>query len=393
MAMEPMDVSRVQRMVEDAGHTWRVREPMFSEREFQARLGVIQEPSPTEPEIVAETKRLMYDRELPYAYELDYLREIVKAKFPDIFITLNRWDWRDHGIIGDVRDQETCGSCVSFAVTGLVGAMAAKEHGVQNLHLSEAELHFCSSHGASCGGWWNDQALQVVKDDGVVTNDVFDYDTAFDNPPQWDGNLWRPHCRNVGDRTYVAWKISDFQAVDDHDSLPIRKTYLRTVGPLVASFDVYMDFNYYGGGVYKHTTGDYRGGHAVLVVGYDDNDESWIVRNSWGTTFGGSAHSDGTGAGYFKIGYGECNFDTYTMYGCTGTLPPRSEWLRKIIDHLILIPRYKFDPGGPVERIVNLADQVEIAAQREAIKDRAQPTRSGAHAPAGPPARDGRAGT
>jgi len=35
--------------------------------------------------------------------------------------------------------------------------------------------------------------------------------------------------------------------------------------------------------------GDYSeklGHHAVLVVGYDDDDERWIVRNSWGPDWG-----------------------------------------------------------------------------------------------------------
>src|SRR5262249_47464132 len=36
-------------------------------------------------------------------------------------------------------------------------------------------------------------------------------------------------------------------------------------------------------------------GHSMLVVGYDDNDRSWLVRNSWGPTWGEK--------GYFRIPY------------------------------------------------------------------------------------------
>jgi len=38
--------------------------------------------------------------------------------------------------------------------------------------------------------------------------------------------------------------------------------------------------------------------HAVVIVGYNDADEYWIVKNSWGIGF-----EDG---GYFKVGYGQC---------------------------------------------------------------------------------------
>jgi C1A family cysteine protease len=43
---------------------------------------------------------------------------------------------------------------------------------------------------------------------------------------------------------------------------------------------------FYSSGVYKHTTGGEAGGHAVSIVGYNDNDRAWIVRNSWGPDWG-----------------------------------------------------------------------------------------------------------
>ena len=87
---------------------------------------------------------------------------------------------------------------------------------------------------------------------------------------------------------------------------------------------MFEDFDHYGGGVYRHVSGDIRGGHAVLVVGYSDTDRSWICRKSWGDWFGGPGRPDGTGAGYFKLGYGECNIDNEPMFGCTGVIPPKA---------------------------------------------------------------------
>ena len=58
-------------------------------------------------------------------------------------------DWRNKNgnHITAVKDQGGCGSCVSFGCTGLVEAMAHIERGAW-LDLSEADSHFCSSHGA-----------------------------------------------------------------------------------------------------------------------------------------------------------------------------------------------------------------------------------------------------
>ena len=59
MAAEQFDISTLQRSVAQAGHTWLVREAMFSDQEFQNRLGVLTEPSPTQAAAVAWTQQAM----------------------------------------------------------------------------------------------------------------------------------------------------------------------------------------------------------------------------------------------------------------------------------------------------------------------------------------------
>ena len=49
---------------------------------------------------------------------------------------------------------------------------------------------------------------------------------------------------------------------------------------------VYNDFYSYTSGVYSHVTGSYLGGHAILIVGYDDVGKYFIAKNSWGTSWG-----------------------------------------------------------------------------------------------------------
>lgn len=237
------------------------------------------------------------------------------------------FDWRTRGVIGPVTDQGWCGSCVSFSVTGLVGAMVAVEQGGSSVHLSEADEHFCSSHGANCGGWNNGDALNQIKSRGVVADADFPYMSAFDNPPVGDPNdpehLWIAHCRGTANRDKKIYKIEAVHGWTGDD----RKTYLANVGPLVCGFEVFEDFDHYGGGVYRHVSGNSRGGHAVLVIGYSDTENCWICRNSWGAGFGGAAHPDGTGAGFFKIGYGECGIDNEAFFGAQGVVAPAdSRW-------------------------------------------------------------------
>jgi hypothetical protein len=165
-------------------------------------------------------------------------------------------DWRNRNgnHVTTVKDQKRCGSCVSFACTALVESMASIERG-QLLDLSEADSHFCSSHGASCVGWNANDCLEQIQQRGVVSDALFPYMAAFENPPLNDPahpEYWKPHCGNVPNRAASAVKINAHALLTD---IAARKSHLTNVGPCAASFDVYDDFFSYGSGVYHHVSG------------------------------------------------------------------------------------------------------------------------------------------
>jgi C1A family cysteine protease len=86
------------------------------------------------------------------------------------------------------------------------------------------------------------------------------------------------------------------------------KQALADKGPFEATMTVYTDFFYYSGGIYRYTWGEEEGGHAITIVGYDDNGGYWIAKNSWGISWGEG--------GWFRIAYGECGIDDYAYIPC-----------------------------------------------------------------------------
>ncbi|WP_347302714.1 C1 family peptidase [Croceibacterium sp. TMG7-5b_MA50] len=219
-------------------------------------------------------------------------------------------DWRNRNgnHVTPPKDQGGCGSCVSFCCVGLVESMCSIEHG-QRPDLSEADSHFCSSHGASCSGWWPNDALGQIRSRGVVAEADFPYSSAF-------GSGGTPACRNVADRNRKIYKIGSFGALV---SATDRKNHLTNVGPCSAVLQVFSDFFTYGSGVYRHVSGGYEGLHCVLVIGYSEAQQCWICKNSWGTGWG-----DG---GYFRIGYGQCQIDTtYPFHWARGVTRPGVNW-------------------------------------------------------------------
>ncbi len=216
-------------------------------------------------------------------------------------------DWRNHNgnHVTPVKDQGGCGSCVSFCTSATVESMASIEKG-QLLDLSEADLHFCSSHGASCGGWWPDQAIGQVKTRGIPDEACFPYASAFAAPPP------NPKCVVGPNRDARAVKVTKSGTLA---SVVDRKNYLSNTGPCCAVFHVFNDFFSYGGGVYHHVTGADVGLHCVQVIGYSEAEQCWICKNSWGAGWGSG--------GFFKIAYGEAGIDTeFPFWTAQGVVLP-----------------------------------------------------------------------
>ena len=227
---------------------------------------------------------------------------IFNESLPDYFT------WQDiEGVnwITPVQDQQSCGSCVAFGTISALEAVIQIELGHQlDIDLSEAHLFYCG--GGSCSqGWTISRAVNYLESYGVPEESCFPY-----TPRQTD-------C----DRTCPDWES---QAIKVLDGSRIKYSYppsIATVqealiehGPLVTSFTVYNDFFSYNSGVYVQTSDNVAGGHAVAIVGYDNNEEFWICKNSWGGNWGEN--------GFFRIGYGECGiattFNTYYLSGVYG---------------------------------------------------------------------------
>jgi len=212
-------------------------------------------------------------------------------------------DWRDKdgkSYVTNVKDQQSCGSCVAFGTVATMESRARVLRGVPvNASnggalpdLSEAHLFYCgNSAGNPCmNGWWAGPALDFAKSTGVVPETCFPYTPG--NQP----------CAPCTGAPGMLTKISDWHAIT---TIAEMKRWLATNGPLITAFNVYLDFYSYTGGVYMHVSGARDGGHCVSCVGYDDARRAWLCKNSWGTGWGEG--------GFFWIGYGQCGIDA-TMW-------------------------------------------------------------------------------
>ncbi|MCL1792028.1 MAG: C1 family peptidase [Peptococcaceae bacterium] len=224
-------------------------------------------------------------------------------------------DWRQGtNHISSIKDQYDCGACASFSVAAMVEAMISIEKSGLTIDLSEADLHFCSGHGATCSGWTVEAAIKHVQTQGITEEENFPYQSLLRTLPEQPIPTVVPRCILSPNRDAKAVKISTSVKLN---SMTERKNHLTNIGPCVAMFKVFEDFFWYGGDIYHHVSGSYEGNHAVLVIGFSEQGQYWLCKNSWGPDWGDN--------GYFKIAYKERDtlFDDYPFYGAKNVILPQ----------------------------------------------------------------------
>jgi C1A family cysteine protease len=190
-----------------------------------------------------------------------------------------------------VYDQGQLGSCTGNAWAGLVEFLLLKQ-GLADFTPSRLFIYYnervLENDTAQDAGAAISDGANVVSNEGCPNETLWQYDIAAfsEKPPQ---NAYQDGLK------HLAFGVQQVQ-----QDLTAMKEVLTSGLPIVVGFTVYQSFE----SDQVTQTGivpmpghheQVLGGHAVLVVGYDDSQSRFIVRNSWGAQWGQK--------GYFLMPY------------------------------------------------------------------------------------------
>lgn len=187
-------------------------------------------------------------------------------------------DWREKGIVNEIKDQGTCQSNYAFSLIQAIESKDGKSTGSLK-RFSEQNIVDCSSLNFGCNGGnpafafqslIDEQNGQVCFEKDYVYTGNFDDDCKFDKYDHYGSFL-------------EALMVDE----NDEDDLASK---IELYGPASVCIDASnASFQLYSSGIYDEPSCSIDNiNHAVGCVGFgvEGNTKYWIVRNQWGTSWG-----------------------------------------------------------------------------------------------------------
>jgi cathepsin L len=260
---------------------------MFTGEEYHARLGIF-----------LQNKRLVQEHnagKFAYTVALNKLAHLTPAEYSALlgfkmaynpnmgkvtqthYVADDSCDWRDKGAVNAIKDQGQCGSCWAFSAVQAAESAYFISKG-KLYSYSEQNLVDCVTGCDGCNG-----GLMTEAYDYVIKNQ----DGKFMSEKDYPYKAKDQKCKF--DASKAIGKITKYINVQSGSEKDLA-TKVSKYGPAAIAIDASnWSFQLYSSGIYDEPSCSSSNlDHGVGCVGYGSEGSTayWIVRNSWGKSWG-----------------------------------------------------------------------------------------------------------
>ncbi|XP_049871608.1 uncharacterized protein LOC126370667 [Pectinophora gossypiella] len=211
------------------------------------------------------------------------------------------WDWRQKGVVGDIKNQGSCSSCWAFSAVAVIESQYAMKHNKLR-SLSDQQMVDCFADGGGCktGSWPHLAFNEAARVGGYMSSADYPYTGQ------------QGKCAFSKDK--VVTKVLPGKSSKNNNEEEMKKL-VQSFGPIsVAVYSSGGGFKAYKKGVATANSlscsKNNRADHAVAIVGYgvENGVDYWIIKNSYGKKWGEQ--------GFMKLERGKnaCQIASYVAY-------------------------------------------------------------------------------
>jgi len=224
--------------------------------------------------------------------------DVVEANIQDATVESvpTSWDWRTKGAVTPIKNQQQCGSCWAFATVATSEGLY-QINGNTLTSFSEQQIVDCDTTCDGCDGGWPYLAMAYVAKTGLETETEYPY-----------AGVDQKCAYNKADAITTGVSGAAFVTPKSPQAL-FAAVYQQPVAIIVEADQ--NAFQLYSTGIITTGCGTALD-HAITAVGYTPT--YFIVKNSWGTTWGQAGYVYISSSTQYNGGLGACGIFSQPQY-------------------------------------------------------------------------------
>merc|ERR1711934_487350 len=197
-------------------------------------------------------------------------------------------NWVTQDKVSPVKNQGQCGSCWSFSTTGSMESANVIQNGGEMIEIAEQQFVDCdTAHDMGCNGGNPVWAYQYASQTPIMRESSYPYIAKKSSDTS--------KCYDASSEGVLS--VTDFDYIQSKPASDMKAAIAKQPVAILVEADQRV-FQLYRDGVLTSAACGTTIDHAVLAAGYGTDEETeeeyFLVKNSWGPTWGGH--------GYIKIG-------------------------------------------------------------------------------------------